>query len=420
VGTTVGQRWTLLGVIGSGGTATVYEAVHRNGSRVAVKMLHAEFNSHERIRRRFQAEAYAANLVRHSGVVNVLDDGETEEGGAYLVMELLEGETLAARLQREGPLPADRVREWGVAVLEILAAAHERNVVHRDVKPSNIFVTQRGEVKLLDFGIARISTASLGDELVTQQGVALGTPAFMAPEQASGNHEEVGAATDVWGVGATLFQLLTGHPVQEPSSASSSAEVGTARPVRALAPKLSLEMAKVVDRALSLRSSDRWPTAQAMIRALELAREVPLNSNDDSNRTLTEEAVVVPKPALIARPNLALTLGLLISLTGGLYWLISDRPVSASHPVAHSSTVPARAARTEVEPAVPSQVEIAAVEAVPSASPPKINSVVSKESTASAVPPRKPSVAPPSTQSKPPAPPKAEAVDFDSMLDRRK
>src|SRR6185295_12075133 len=103
-----------------------------------------------------------------------------------------------------------------------------------------------------------------------------GTPAFMAPEQATGSLEEIGAATDVWGVGATLFQLLTGRPVQEQRSAGSPAEVSlTAPPVRAFAPNLSPELAKVVDRALSLKPSARWPTARAMIRALELARDAP-------------------------------------------------------------------------------------------------------------------------------------------------
>ncbi len=219
-------------------------------------MLHASFISHDRIRRRFLAEGYAANRVRHEGAVSVLDDGETSEGGAYLVMELLKGETLASRLRRLGPLSDNEVLGWGLAVLEVLVSAHEHQVVHRDIKPSNIFVTDRGQVKLLDFGIARILDDSFSEGFSTQQGVALGTPGFMAPEQAAGSLEEINAATDIWGVGATLFQLLTGRPVHDPAS-STAALASTVRstvpPVRAFVPNLPLEIAKVIDRALSLR-----------------------------------------------------------------------------------------------------------------------------------------------------------------------
>jgi eukaryotic-like serine/threonine-protein kinase len=421
VGMTVGQRWTLLGVIGSGGTATVYEAVHRNGSRVAVKMLHADFHSHERIRRRFLAEGYAANLVRHEGAVKVLDDGETEQGGAYLVMELLEGETLAARLLRDGPLPAEQVLAWGIAVLEILASAHEHHVVHRDVKPSNIFITRLGQVKLLDFGIARISAYAAEDEFLTQQGVALGTPAFMAPEQATGSLEEIGAATDIWGVGATLFQLLTGRAVQEQRSASSPSEVGLAAPpVRAFAPNLAPELAKVIDRALSLRASARWPAARAMIRALELAREVPLSLNTASDETLTEEAMIVPRPALISRPNLGFAAGGFVMTLAGLYWALSPPRTSPTDTVPSAAVAPSGKAPVALVTAAVS-VETAATALAPSTNPPIVSAPASQERAA--VPlrmlGRSSGPLPHPTASKTAAA-RDRAADLDSILDRRK
>jgi len=438
VGKTVGQRWTLLGVIGSGGTATVYEAVHRNGSRVAVKLLHADFVAHDRIRRRFHAEGQAANLVQHEGAVKVLDDGETDEGNAYLVMELLEGETLATRLLQNGPLPSEQVLNWGIAILEILASAHEHNVVHRDVKPSNIFITRRGQVKLLDFGIARILDDSSSGEFATQQGVALGTPAFMAPEQAAGSLEEIGAATDVWGVGATLFQLLTGRPIQDPKSEASAELHLAAPPVRAFAPTLSPEFAKVIDRALSLRIGDRWPSARAMIRALELARDAPLNPPLAGANTLTEEAVIVPKAALISRQRLAFA-ALCVALTsaGCLYWVLNRHVASTNLPGATAAIAPPRHEPAVLASTAPSTQTVATVTPQTASTTMAMSSTVAAAATASAtrdpasraptpthrqakeVAPAPPRLVGTNTASKPPAAPN-KPDDLDSILDRRK
>ena len=404
VGTTVGQRWTLVDVIGTGGTATVYEAVHRNGSRVAVKVLHADFISHDNVRRRFLAEGYAANRVRHDGAVNVLDDGETADGGAYLVMELLKGETLAGRLLRNGPLPSNEVVGWGLAVLEVLASAHAHNVEHRDVKPSNIFITDRGQVKLLDFGIARILDSSARDDLATQQGVALGTPAFMAPEQAAGTPHEVGAPTDVWGVGATMFQLLTGRPVHGPSA--TPAVISAAPPVRAFAPNVPQEIAKVIDRALNLRSSDRWPTARSMIDALELARDTALKPIAVDADTLTEEGIVLPKAGL-ARPRILTLLvlgGLALTSGGAFFWIAGPRRASASNEVAD---VPVPSSRQ-----VPAVLVTAAPAEPPEADPPHAISGVPRS--------KEPRPTAPTSHPRELRAPPIESGSLDSILDRRK
>ncbi|HWZ91657.1 MAG TPA: serine/threonine-protein kinase, partial [Polyangiaceae bacterium] len=151
------KRWTLLETLGVGGTGTVYQAVHRNGRHVAVKVLHPELAYHSTIRKRFLSEGYAANRVRHPGAVAVLDDGEEADGTAFLVMELLEGRSLAKLLSERGALPVAEVVAAALSTLEVLAAAHDNGVVHRDVKPGNIFATLDGKIKLLDFGIAQVA-----------------------------------------------------------------------------------------------------------------------------------------------------------------------------------------------------------------------------------------------------------------------
>jgi len=295
------------------------------------------------------AEARAANLVRHEGVVTVLDDGEDADGRPFLVMELLHGETLATRLMRDGPQPAIDVIAWGVSVLEILAAAHERNVIHRDVKPSNIFVTQRGEIKLLDFGVARILSDAADAEWVTREGASIGTPAFMAPEQAAGATSEIGPVTDVWGCGATLFQLLTGRPVHGAENEGhqlASAATMAAPPVAAFCPQLPTALGRVVDRALHFRASDRWPSALAMRQALVPAREQALLAGSASLDTLTEEgeAVVGSAPIAARRRRLIAPSVTVLALLLGCAAFFNRRAASsdASAVVPTPSVLPAR------------------------------------------------------------------------------
>jgi serine/threonine-protein kinase len=190
--------------------ASVYEAVHRNGNRVAIKMLHPHLSINADLRSRFLREGYAANRVNHQGAVRVLDDDMTEDGSVFLVMELLKGETLDARWETRGSRLAHReVCEHAHQLLDVLAAAHGQGVVHRDIKPENLFLTTDGVLKVLDFGIARLRDAS-GAEGATQTGRMIGTPAFMPPEQALGRSRQIDGQTDLWAVGATMFTLVSG------------------------------------------------------------------------------------------------------------------------------------------------------------------------------------------------------------------
>jgi serine/threonine protein kinase len=264
VGRTLGGRWKLGAVLGTGGSARVYSARHRNGRSAAVKVLHEDLARHPRVVRRFISEGYAANKVGHPGAVTVLDDGEEPDGTMFLVMELLHGESLAQRLERSGPLPLEEVVSVAIGTLDVLAAAHDAGIIHRDVKPSNIFLTEGGEIKVLDFGAARVRESV---DFVTQSGTTLGTPAFMAPELAAGLVEDVDARTDIWAVGACMFQLSTGTLVHSARSANEAIVTAATRPVARISsvkPDISPAFATIVDRALEFERSARWSNARAM------------------------------------------------------------------------------------------------------------------------------------------------------------
>jgi serine/threonine-protein kinase len=153
VGSVLREKWRLDALLGVGGMAAVYSATHRNGSRVAVKILHPELSVNVQVKTRFLREGYVANAVGHDGAVRVSDDDTAEDGAAFLVMELLDGETLEDRRMRfGGRLSEDEVLAMAEQLLDVLAAAHAKGVVHRDLKPENVFLTRAGQVKVLDFG----------------------------------------------------------------------------------------------------------------------------------------------------------------------------------------------------------------------------------------------------------------------------
>jgi serine/threonine-protein kinase len=274
VGMVLQDRWTLDALLGVGGMAAVYAATHRNGKRVAVKMLHAEFSHDDEVRTRFLREGYAANTIQHDGAVSVLDDALAPDGSAFLVMELLEGETVEQRWEKRGyRLPVTEVLFIVDQLLDVLHAAHEKSVVHRDVKPENLFITRAGVLKVLDFGIARVFERQPTRSTSTRAGMVMGTPAFMAPEQARARWDEVDGRTDLWAVGATMFTLLSGHQVHEAVSNHEQLIMSATEPARrlqAVAPDVPESVASIVDRALAFDRGDRWPDARTMQHAVRV------------------------------------------------------------------------------------------------------------------------------------------------------
>ena len=273
VGSVLRGKYRLDRVLGIGGMAIVYAATHRNKKRVAIKMLHPELSVRENIRTRFLREGYVANTVDHPGAVSVLDDDVAEDGSAFLVMELLSGSALDEIAQTEGPrLPVALVVSIGDALLDVLAAAHEKGIVHRDIKPANLFLTNDGRLKVLDFGIARLHDETSSE--ATAAGSMLGTPAYMAPEQALADSARIDAQTDLWAVGATLFSLLTGQLVHAGENAHQilvNAATKTARGVTTVVDDVPAPIAAVIDKALAFDKSARWTSALEMRDALRAA-----------------------------------------------------------------------------------------------------------------------------------------------------
>ncbi len=306
VGSALSEKYRLEGLLGIGGMAAVYKGKHRNGNRVAVKVLHAELSIHHDIRARFLREGYVANTVDHSGAVRVIDDDLAADGSVFLVMELLEGDTLQARANRAGgKLPPAEVLGAMHQALEVLAAAHAKQIVHRDIKPENLFMTKDGFVKVHDFGIAHLRDSDDWAR-ATQTGIPMGTPAFMPPEQALGRRKEIDGQTDIWALGATMFTLLSGKSVHISESSEETLVFAATRPAPSLAsvePGLPAELVALVDKALSFKREDRFADAKEMRTALENAYrtlfdavvpepQAPRPSSADLDRTVREEPAV--------------------------------------------------------------------------------------------------------------------------------
>lgn len=276
VGLRLQDRWCLEELIGVGGMAAVYRASHKNGRSAAIKILHIELSQISEIKERFLDEGYASNQVKHPGTVQILDDGVGPDGAIYLVMELLDGETLEERLSRCGDsLPVLDVLALVDPLLEVVVAAHKCGIVHRDIKPENIFLTRTGTVKLLDFGIARMPDSRRSSR--TQSGATLGTPAYMSPEQARGRWEQLDARSDLFSVGATMFTLLTGQAIHQGETLNElllAAMTVQVPSVAKVAPHLSREIVNLVDRALQLDPNQRFQTAEEMLQAVQAARLV--------------------------------------------------------------------------------------------------------------------------------------------------
>lgn len=283
LGGRLAERYRLDAVLGTGGMGVLFQGTDEvTGERVAVKMLKPTDSIDEDRIARFLRETRIAAMLDHPHVARVLDSGSDETGTPFLVMELLEGRSLEQELAERNVLGFPEALAVALPIARALAAAHALGVVHRDVKPSNIFLCRQGastSAKLVDFGIAR----SPRDAFETRAGLFVGTPGYVAPEQARDG--ECGPFTDVWGVGAVLYRCLTGRP---PHAGGSIPEM-LARLVRESVPPLAVNGVKrstcaAIDRALERDPQRRYQTMQAFIRALETS-----STGDAGDFVLTDE-----------------------------------------------------------------------------------------------------------------------------------
>lgn len=205
-----GTRYQLQRLLGDGGAGQVYQGLHLELDKtVAIKVLHSEVSHSDEYASRFRREAKAASRINHPGVVAVTDFGTADDGRLFLVMELIEGQTLAELVQR-GPFGTAQALRIAANLCDVLTAIHTSGIVHRDIKPANIFLLDHDEVKVVDFGIARVGALGTADWRVTQAGKVVGTPGYMAPEHARA--QEVDGRADLYSVGAVLYEMLTGVP----------------------------------------------------------------------------------------------------------------------------------------------------------------------------------------------------------------
>jgi serine/threonine protein kinase len=273
LGTTIGV-YRVARLLGIGGMGRVYKGVHPTiGSRVAIKVLSRECSDRRDLVDRFFAEAKAVNLIRHEGIVNVLDLAMLPDGRPYIIMEYLDGAPLASIIdhgvRHQAPLPLGGIARLAAEVLDALGAAHAKGIIHRDLKPDNIFVAPSGRPKVLDFGIAKLSDVNNAS---TRTGSLLGTPHYMSPEQAAGR--AVDHRADIYAIGVILFECTTGR---KPFLAEAlfdllrmHVEVPPPSP-RQLRPDMPPDLEQVILTALAKPPDQRFSTANAMSVALQHA-----------------------------------------------------------------------------------------------------------------------------------------------------
>jgi serine/threonine protein kinase len=307
-GTVVDGKYRISGIIGVGGMAAVYRAENTKiGRIVALKMLLPEYVVYPELTARVDREARAAGGIDHPNVVAIVDLGTTADHGPYIAMELLKGEELATYLERRGGTlhPVEAV-EITRQVLGALDAAHARGVVHRDLKPENIFLARvdddRLTVKVLDFGISKLGKEEKGVSSLTRTGTVMGTPQFMAPEQAAGAREQ-DARVDIYACGAVLYAMLSNalpYNAENYNLLINEILNKPATPILDRVPRLDVKLASIVMRAIARRPDQRYPTARAMQDALLTWLDANVEDREPSSSRTIGSAVTIPASAIPA------------------------------------------------------------------------------------------------------------------------
>ena len=361
IGTVLDDKFQIEQALASGAAGDVYEAIHLTlGSRVAVKVLRSGASSTSEVRRlRFLREARLAAGIQSDHVVRVFDFAAHENGPTYLVMELLQGETLASRIRRTGQLAIAEAVDYVVQAATPLAVLHESGIIHRDVKPSNLFLARDSDrkerIKLLDFGVAAFRSPIAEHEIsLTLNRAMIGTPRYMAPEQVRSSGL-VDARADVWALGVTLYELLAGRPPFDAKSVLAvlkQIERKIPAPLRKQRPAVPAKLAAIVHGCLAKDRERRPANARALLGALEPLRETLAEVEEEHagahvdriDLSLHDPDVEVLRPVRLVKwrrvaTAAAVVCGLAMSA------LIARRPSqaapeSASNPVARNGASP--------------------------------------------------------------------------------
>jgi serine/threonine-protein kinase len=335
IGTTIGERYRLLDVVGDGGMGRVFRA-ERVDTRetVALKLLHPQFSGVDGVVQRFEREAEVTKQLSHPNIVRVVEFGNWK-GRLFLATEFLAGKSLADLLdgddpRKANPMAVKRTLAIMSPVLEALEYAHGRGVVHRDLKPENIMVVPPGgplsgeTVKLLDFGVAKLGDGQSKGPKLTQGGLLLGTPGYMSPEQAVGQPAD--ARSDLYSCGVILYEMLSGR---QPFESESSLQVlsmhvnSTPKPLRAVAVSADVSTAveTAVMRALAKRPAERFSSARELREALERAARAPAEIVSGMEKTILAAPRVNRAPAPRASRRRRLRVGAAIIATAAAVWL---------------------------------------------------------------------------------------------------
>jgi serine/threonine-protein kinase len=313
------SHYEILEEIGSGGMGTVYKARDTRLDRfVALKFLPVEWRRDSDARDRFAREAKAASAIDHPHICTVYDIGETEDGRMYIAMAHYPGQTLARRIH-QGSLPVETALTIAIQTAQALAAAHDAEIVHRDIKPANILLDSRQEVKVVDFGLAKLA----GGAGVTRAGVAIGTPAYMSPEQAEGL--PVDHLTDIWSLGVVLYEMLAG--LRAFSGDSDHAVMYSVihrqpTPLDEVRPEIPAEIMAVIDRCLEKDPAKRYSSAEALIRDLRVLRG---DSSPSEGPTLAIRSASAIRSRLPRWAVLAAAAAMIVVAAAVVLQLVGDR-----------------------------------------------------------------------------------------------